>query len=103
MTQILQLIHWLWSLNQADLQRTCGEPVNERLLSLLVLPDTVDQSHVKKVSCSASVQVAGSNNRTLVSLITCTSGYREQFFSTDVTPLLCQPSREQIEIETKYS
>ena len=88
-------------MNQADLQRTCGEPVNERLLNLLVLPDTVDLSHVKKVSCSASVLVAGSNNRTLISLIT--SGHKVQFFSTDVTPSLCQPSREQIGIETKYS
>ena len=33
----------------------------------------------KKVSCSASVLVAGSNYRTLISLIT--SGYRDQFFS----------------------
>ena len=31
------------------------------------------------------------------------SGYRNQFFFTDVTPSLCQQSREQIEIETKYS
>ena len=29
--------------------------------------------------------------------------HRVQFFPTDVTPSLCQPSREQIEIETKYS
>ena len=71
-------------MNQADLQRTCGEPVNERLLNLLALPDTVDLSHVKKVSYSASVLVADSNNRTLISLIT--SGYRDQFFSINVTP-----------------
>ena len=39
----LTKIHWLWSVNQADLQRPCGEPVNEKLLNLF--PDTVDLSH----------------------------------------------------------
>ena len=53
-----------------------------------LFPDTVNLNHVlilfisKKVSCSASVLVAGINNRALISLITSWY-YRDQFFCTE--------------------